>query len=272
MRWWMSVVVSLAVIAGVRPGVAWAGPTPPARDLGGEVLGVFANKCSSCHGPDLANPKGRFGYVLDLRKVAANPEMVIPGEPTQSELLVLVQKDEMPPPDSLHGALASEQKKVIREWIAAGAPDATPVASADRILRWLGKFHLLLLHFPIALVVAAGLGEARSVWRRSPQPSETVRFCFWLAALTAIPTAVLGWLHAANASGLGSSQLLTAHRWLGTTAAVWLVITAVCVERDARSGLRSRAAWLLMTSGILVTALTAHLGGLLDRGSDFFNY
>ena len=268
MRWWMSVVVSLAVIAGVRPGVAWAGPTPPARDLGGEVLSVFANKCASCHGPDLSNPKGRFGYVLDLRKVAANPELVIPGEPTQSELLVLVQKDEMPP----RGALAPEQKEVIREWIAAGAPDAAPVVSADRILRLLGKFHLLLLHFPIALVVAAGLCEAWSVWRRSPRPSETVRFCLWLAALTAIPTAGLGWLYAADGSGLGSSQLLTAHRWLGTTAAVWLVITAVCVERDARRGLRSRAAWLLMTSAILVTALTAHLGGLLDRGSDFFNY
>ena len=287
MKWWMSVVVSLAVVAGVRPGVAWAGSTPPVRDLGGEVRDVFATKCAGCHGPDLAKPKGRFGYVLDLRRVAANPEMVIPGEPTESELWVLVQQDEMPPPDSPHGALAPEQKEIIREWIAAGPRtlprclDSSPsdqnrrpleMASADRLLRWLGKFHLLLLHFPIALVVAAGFGEVRSVWQRNPLPSESVRFCLWLGALAAIPTAGLGWLHAAAGNGLGSSQLLTAHRWLGTTAAVWLVITAVCVERDARSGVRSRAAWLLMTSGILVTALTAHLGGLLDRGGDFFNY
>jgi mono/diheme cytochrome c family protein/uncharacterized membrane protein len=272
MKWWMSVVVPLAVVAGLRPGVAQASPTPPARDIGDEVRGVFATKCAACHGPDLEKPRGRFGYVLDLRRVAENPEMVIPGRPTESELWLLVQHDEMPPAGSPHGALASEQKEVIREWIAAGAPDASPRVSADRIIRWLGRFHLLLIHFPIALVLAAGFGEARSVWRRDPIPSESVRFCLWLGALAAIPTAGLGWLHAADWNGLGPSQLLTAHRWLGTTAAVWLVITAVYVERDARGGVRSRAAWLLMTSGILVTALTAHFGGLLGRGGDFFTY
>jgi mono/diheme cytochrome c family protein/uncharacterized membrane protein len=272
MKWWMSVVLSLAVVAGLRPGVAQAQSIPPEGEIGNEVRSVFASKCASCHGPDLEKPKGRFGYVLDLRRVAENPEMVIPGRPTESELWVLVQRDEMPPADSPHGALAPEQKEVIRAWIAAGAPDAFPRASADRMLRWLGKFHLLLLHFPIALVVAAGFGEVRSVWKRNPLPSESVRFCLWLGAIAAIPTAGLGWLHAADGAGLGPSPLLTAHRWLGTTAAAWLVIAAVCVERDARNGVRSRAAWILMTSGIIVTALTAHLGGMLDRGGEFFNY
>jgi uncharacterized membrane protein len=200
--------------------------------------------------------------------MAANPELVIPSEPTESELFVLVQKNEMPP----RGALAPEQKDIIREWIAAGAPDALPGASSDRTLRWPGRFRPLLLYFPIALVLAAGIAEVRSVLRRNPRPSETVRFCLWLAALTAIPTTGLAWLHAANVAGPGSSQLLPAQRWLGTITALWLVITVVRVERDARSGARSRATWLLMTSGILITALTALLGGLLVRGGDFFDY
>ena len=34
-----------------------------------------------------------------------------------------------------------------------------------------------------------------------------------------------------------------------------------------KSGVR-----LLLMSGVLITALTAHLGGLLDRGGDFFTY
>jgi uncharacterized membrane protein len=259
------------------------------RDIGGEVRGVFATKCAGCHGPDLAKPKGRFGYVLDLRRVAENPEMVIPGRPTESELWVLVQRDEMPPTESPHGALTPEQKEVIRAWIAAGAPDASPGASdsspsvrsepavpppvsVDRIIRWLGKFHLLLLHFPIALVFAAGLGEVRSAWQRNPIPSELVRFCLLLGALAAIPTAGLGWLYAAAGNGVGSPQLLMAHRWLGTAAAAWLVITAVCAECDARRGVRSRWVRLLLTAGILITALTAHFGGLLDRGADFFSY
>jgi uncharacterized membrane protein/mono/diheme cytochrome c family protein len=284
--------VSLAAVAGLRPEAASGQAAAPVRDFGGEVRAIFATKCAGCHGPDLAKPKGRFGYVLDLRRVAGNPEMVIPRRPTESELWVLVERDEMPPADSPHGALTQEQKEVIRGWIAAGAQDASPVASdsaplvqselalpspgitisAERLLRWLGKFHLLLLHFPIALFFAAGVGEGWSVWRRNPLPSESVRFCLWLAALGAIPTAGLGWLFAASGNGASSPQLLTAHRWLGTSAAVCLLVTALCAERDGRSLTRSRHVWLLLICGCLITALTAHFGGLLSRGEDFLSY
>ena len=146
------------------------------------------------------------------------------------------------------------------------------MAPAVRLLRWLGKFHLRLLHFPIALIVAAAVGEVRSVWQRDPFPSESVRFCLWLAALAALPTAGLGWLHAAAGNGESSPQILLVHRWLGTTTAAWLVITAVCSERDAQRGFRSRRVRLLLLAAVLVTALTAHFGGLLDRGGNFFNY
>jgi mono/diheme cytochrome c family protein/uncharacterized membrane protein len=292
MKWCVSATISLAMFAGTRPAVAETQRAAAPQSIGDKVRGVFATKCAGCHGPDLAKPKGRFGYVLDLQRVAGNPEMVIPQRPAESELWVLVQRDEMPPADSPHGALTQEQKEIIRAWIAAGAPDASPVTqdshpsirselmdaasmevlSAGRVLRWLGKFHLLLLHFPIALVLAAGVGEAWSFWQRNQLPSESVRFCLWLGALGAVPTAALGWLYAAAGNGLSSPQILMAHRWLGTTAAVWLVITAVCAERDARSGTRSRSVRLLLMLGILITAITAHLGGLLDRGEDFFSY
>jgi len=152
------------------------------------------------------------------------------------------------------------------------APEFTEIVSVDRILRWLGKFHLLMLHFPIAFSFAAGVGEVWSVWRRSLIPSESVRFCLRLGALAAVPTAVLGWIFAAAGNRVGSPQLLMAHRWLGTTAAVWLVVTAVFSERDVRRGVRSRRVRLMLMFGVLITTLTAHLGGLLDRGSDFFSF
>jgi len=126
--WWLSAAVSFAVVVGFRPEIANA-QSVPMRDLGDEVHGIFATKCAGCHGPDLAKPKGRFGYVLDLKRVAANTEMVIPQRPNESELWVLVQRDEMPPADSSHGPLTSVQKEVIRDWIAAGAPEATQVRS-----------------------------------------------------------------------------------------------------------------------------------------------
>lgn len=255
----------------------------PDRDLGTEVRDVFAAKCAACHGPELAKPKGRFGYVTDLRRVAANPEMVVPGRPDESELWELVRRDEMPPADSPTGPLTADQKAAVRAWVAAGAPEATaapatppaveppPPSPATRTLRWLGKFHLLALHFPIALVIAAAIGECWNAWRRPAAGSGIVRFCLWLAAAGAVPTAALGWLHAAAGNGAGSPLLLTAHRWLGTSTAVWLVLTAVVAERDVRSGTRLRTR-VLLAVGVLLTALTAHLGGLLDRGADFFDW
>jgi hypothetical protein len=249
-------------------------------------------KCAACHGPDLVKPKGRFGYVLDLPRVAANPEFVVPSQPAESELWVLVQRDEMPPPDAPQGPLTRAEKEIIREWIAAGSPDASSNAGVStspapsvlapaatetnalwRFLVWLGKFHFVLLHFPIALVMVAGLGEVWSVRQGNSQTSEWVRICLALAAIAAIPTAAFGWLFAAGGNGVGSPQLLAFHRWLGTSAAVWLVLAAGWAERDTRRGGRGgRVRRLLLGTGILLTAVTAHLGGLLAHGVDFFSY
>src|SRR5438045_9641085 len=94
----------------------------PAHDPAAEVRAVFSAKCAGCHGPGLAKPKGRFGYVLDLARVAGNPEMVVPGAPDESELWELVRRNEMPPDDSPAGPLTPKQKEVIRAWITAGGP------------------------------------------------------------------------------------------------------------------------------------------------------
>ena len=144
----------------------------PAGDPAAEVRAVFSAKCAGCHGPNLAKPKGRFGYVLDLARVASNREMMVPGAPAESELWDLVRRGEMPPDDSPTGPLAADQKETIRAWIAAGAPataaDALPAATAADAsptgasaltppLRRLGRLHVVLVHFPIALLIAAAM-------------------------------------------------------------------------------------------------------------------
>jgi len=48
--------------------------------LAREVSAIFEVKCVECHGGQLPHPEGHFGYVLDLPRMAANPEMVVPGE------------------------------------------------------------------------------------------------------------------------------------------------------------------------------------------------
>ncbi len=118
-------VVSLACIDGLS-----AGDKP--GDLATQTLAVFKAKCAACHGPNVAKPKGRFGYVLDLARVARNREMVVPFAPEESELWELVHRSEMPPPDSRTGPLSAEQKEIIRAWIAAGAPVQADSHSSKR--------------------------------------------------------------------------------------------------------------------------------------------
>jgi hypothetical protein len=283
-------VFTLGVGAGLPEASRAHDPKPRAEhNLAAEVQAVFRARCTACHGPELPRPKGRFGYVLDLGRVAANPEMVIPSRPEESELWALVSHDEMPPPDAPSGPLTAREKDVIRDWIAAGAPAAdpsqpvampqgeaavTPAARSPtwRVFLWLGKFHLLVLHFPIALLAAARVAELWAARRGVTVPSQAVRFCLWLGAAAAVPTVVLGWLHAASGHGDASPGLLTMHRWLGTAVGLWAVATAVLCERDSRRGVRSRLVFVMTTAAALFVAAAGHFGGILTHGADFFDW
>ncbi len=136
-KWRLALIPFVAAFTGV--GI-WAGggrsaspsqaESPSIRtearvtNLANAVRGIFQAKCAGCHGPDLPRPWGRFGYVLDLKRLAADPEMVIPGRPTESELWALVEHDEMPPPDAPRGPLTPSEKEAVRAWIEIGASDS----------------------------------------------------------------------------------------------------------------------------------------------------
>jgi hypothetical protein len=282
-RKWAVFIVVVVTVGGTRA----AGDVTPGRDLGAEVRRVFAAKCAGCHGPGLPNPMGRSGYVLDLRRVADNPEMVIPGRPDESELWALVRHGDMPPADSPGGPLSAAEKGTIHGWIATGAPDAVSyptgllipssseyrdTSATSRIIRWLGKYHLLLLHFPIALIIAAGFGEGVAVWWGSRTPSPAVQFCLTLAAVVVVPTVALGWLQAAAGNGVVSPGLLTVHRWVGTVAGVWVLGTDLTSWQDTRRGERSLCCRSALVIGILLVIATAHAGGLTTHGRAFFDW
>jgi hypothetical protein len=295
MRWKPFAVICALGVALCRPEPSFADPTPEVgRDLASEALAVFTARCTHCHGANLARPRGGFGYILDLKRLSANPHLIVPSRPDESELWLQVRNDEMPPPDSPTGPLTASEKEVIRAWIASGAPtgrapaaqpspstqpgeqtdqeSAVAVPLAQRTLRWLGKFHLLVLHFPIALLFAACAAESWSVWKRSPEPSGVVRFCLCLGATAAGPTVVLGWLYALGSHGAGSPELLALHRWLGTAAGLWVVATVLVSERDARRGVRSlHVRFMLLAGGVLVAA-AAHFGGIMAHGEEFFRW
>ena len=75
----------------------WAAAPAPAKPeqmkLTAEVRAIFEAKCADCHGPEVPRPKGKFGYALDLKRIAANPKFIVPGKPEASDLYDLVFHD-----------------------------------------------------------------------------------------------------------------------------------------------------------------------------------
>lgn len=80
------------------------------------VAGIFAAKCSECHGAHLETPDGDF--LLDLEMLARDVSLVEPGKPKESLLLRILERGEMPPADEGLEPLDAEELAAVREWIA----------------------------------------------------------------------------------------------------------------------------------------------------------
>ena len=122
---------------GLDPGVedaAYAGlPAVSEKD----VLPIFQVRCVACHG------KRQQEAGLDLRTRASRLKggrsgpAVLPGNPDQSPIIQKIESGEMPPVElqlanSVRPATTAELK-LLRRWIAAGAPPDPPVSAAEEV-------------------------------------------------------------------------------------------------------------------------------------------
>jgi mono/diheme cytochrome c family protein len=95
--------------------------------LAGRVHVIFQAKCQECHRPDKKKPSGGFGYIMDLKRVADNPDYITRGVPHESELMRQVRDGDMPPSDQdKFLRLTPTEVNDVRRWIAAGAPSELP--------------------------------------------------------------------------------------------------------------------------------------------------
>src|SRR3954470_19092629 len=125
------------------------------------------------------------------------------------------------------------------------------------------KFHPLLVHFPIALVLAAAIAElvvittAHEAWRTVAIANIQAG-----AAMGAV-AAITGWLFA-SLPLVDASTSLEWHRWLGLAGAASAICAAILSSRLELSSTRSAFAYrsTLFVTALLV-AITGHLGGTL---------
>lgn len=161
----------------------------------------------------------------------------------------------------------------------------------DALIQAFGRGHLVVLHFPIALLITAlGLEFARLAVRKlrpatilggpqkagqedsttaAPFTSPIMLAIVAIAALFTVGTATSGWFYAEH-DFQGDTALQT-HRWLGiaTAGAAVLALLAALIAAAVRSLVAHSIYVMLLACSALLAGLTGHLGGDLVHGENY---
>ena len=137
-------------------------------------------------------------------------------------------------------------------------------------MAFISRCHPLLVHFPIALVLAAAGAEClvfattRTAWRTVAVANIRA------AAAMGVVTAITGWIFATSPF-VDLGPTLEWHRWLGMAGAAAAIGAAMLSSRlhGASRGSAFTYRFLLFVTALLVT-VTAHSGGTLVWGDGFF--
>ena len=140
----------------------------------------------------------------------------------------------------------------------------------------IGKLHVILVHFPIALALSAVLADFLLAVTHKDYFRICGMYCLVLAAIAIIPTAFTGdQLLDMEKSQLSPDYLSIAytHRDLAVTSLV-LVLTAAAIRIFRKNHLKK---WWLAAYTILIILIfgfisaTGHFGGMLSHGKNYLS-
>lgn len=126
--------------------------------------------------------------------------------------------------------------------------------------------HVVLIHFPIALFIAAVAFDLIAQWTRRHGIAETAYFNLLLAAISTVPvlaTGILAWQFQLEGQKLKGILLLHLILACVSSVLIWLVW---CVHFRARQRKAPLPGYRLAIEflAIAIVGLTAHLGGFLS--------
>lgn len=131
-------------------------------------------------------------------------------------------------------------------------------------IKWVGSFHPVFLHFPIALIIMTVIAEVLLAWHGQIMFAHASRFMLIAAAVTSVPTVLFGLALGVYAEYGGVLEnFFWWHRFLGIFTALMAIFTACLKEY---SWLNKR--FYYSSLGILFVCVnaTSFLGGALTFG------
>jgi mono/diheme cytochrome c family protein len=116
------------------PAKTETGPTPPAppkaADLALQAKAVLTKYCFDCHGKDPNRNSAKKLKVLDYPgMLASKKKVLVPNAPDDSLLIKRLESKDDPMPPEGKPQPSDPERKVLRAWVAAGAPNFGVTAS-----------------------------------------------------------------------------------------------------------------------------------------------
>jgi uncharacterized membrane protein len=149
-----------------------------------------------------------------------------------------------------------------------GATKEPPKPFGARLTDWLGRFHPMLVHFPIAFIPAALFTAI--VGRRRPGFGKPVQFLVVTGGITALVATVAGWLGGGMTLG-ADDWVMQSHRWLGTGIGLGAFVLALWAVRRPDM---DRSGAMIVGLSVLTAAIVVQgwFGGALVHGVDHLNW
>ncbi|MEP7310544.1 MAG: DUF2231 domain-containing protein [Acidobacteriota bacterium] len=133
----------------------------------------------------------------------------------------------------------------------------------------IGKLHPLIVHFPIALVLAAAATELVAVATRCPVWRAVALANVRVGAVIGIVTVITGWQFATSPI-VDIGPALEWHRWVGMAGVLAALIAVLMSSRLHLASRGSVFAYRATLFGAaLLVGIAGHLGGVLVWGDGF---
>ena len=136
------------------------------------------------------------------------------------------------------------------------------MSAASDLSLFFGRFHPLLVHLPIGLLVLLAVLEVLSLWPQWKNANASAGFILALAVPLTIVTVVFGWL--LSLAGGYDLGLVTIHKYTGIATGAICLIAGILFALGAKRLYR-----FTLFIGFLVLTVTSHYGGSLTHGSDY---
>ncbi len=135
-------------------------------------------------------------------------------------------------------------------------------------LLFLGRFHPVILHLPIGILVMTFCLEFLALRPRYAEYRPAVRFGLMAGIISSLVAALLGYF--LSLEGGYDAEMLFRHQWLGFATVVLAFILYMINTRWAAENVIARKAYLpLWVFAMGVLALAGHFGGTLTHGEGY---